>query len=62
MGYWEEVLNSDAPMYGGSGQGNFGGKEATPLSVHGESHSLNVTLPPLAIVVFRLAPHKGVLF
>jgi 1,4-alpha-glucan branching enzyme len=60
MGYWEEVLNSDAPMYGGSGQGNFGGKEATPQSVHGESHSLNVTLPPLAVVVFRLTPHKGV--
>ena len=54
MGYWQEVLNSDAPIYGGSGQGNFGGKEATPLSVHGESHSLNVTLPPLAIMVFRL--------
>jgi 1,4-alpha-glucan branching enzyme len=54
MGYWEEVLNSDAPLYGGSGQGNFGGKEATPQSVHGENHSLNVTLPPLAIIVFRL--------
>ncbi len=54
MGYWEEVLNSDAPIYGGSGQGNFGGREATPLSVHGENHSLNVTLPPLAILVFRL--------
>jgi 1,4-alpha-glucan branching enzyme len=54
MGYWQEVLNSDAPMYGGSGQGNFGGKEATPQSVHGESHSLNVTLPPLAMMVFRL--------
>ncbi len=54
MGYWQEVLNSDAPLYGGSGQGNFGGKEATPLSVHGESHSLNVTLPPLAMMVFRL--------
>jgi 1,4-alpha-glucan branching enzyme len=54
MGYWEEVLNSDAPIYGGSGQGNFGGKEATPLSVHGKNQSLNVTLPPLAMVVFRL--------
>ncbi|MCA1764817.1 MAG: 1,4-alpha-glucan branching enzyme, partial [Desulfobulbaceae bacterium] len=54
MGYWEEVLNSDAPIYGGSGQGNFGGKEATPLSVHGKNQSLNVTLPPLAILVFRL--------
>ena len=54
MGFWEEVLNSDAPIYGGSGQGNFGGKEATPFSVHGENQSINITLPPLAIVVFRL--------
>ncbi|MGW8194757.1 MAG: 1,4-alpha-glucan branching protein GlgB [Desulforhopalus sp.] len=54
MGYWQEVLNSDAQLYGGSGQGNFGGREATPLSVHGEKHSLNVTLPPLAMMVFRL--------
>jgi len=54
MGYWQEVLNSDAELYGGSGQGNFGGKEATPRSVHGENHSLNVTLPPLAMMIFRL--------
>ena len=54
MGFWEEILNSDAPLYGGSGQGNFGGKEATPQSVHGQPHSLNITLPPLAMVVFRL--------
>ncbi len=54
MGYWEEVLNSDAPLYGGSGQGNFGGKEATPQPIHGESHSLNITLPPLSMTVFRL--------
>ncbi|MDP1166168.1 alpha amylase C-terminal domain-containing protein, partial [Klebsiella pneumoniae] len=24
-GYWREVLNSDAALYGGSGQGNMGG-------------------------------------
>ncbi len=54
MGFWEEVLNSDAPLYGGSGQGNFGGREATPESVHGQPHSLKVTLPPLAMMVFRL--------
>ncbi len=24
-GFWDEVLNSDAPLYGGSGQGNLGG-------------------------------------
>src|SRR6185436_7062210 len=29
-GRWRELLNSDAPVYGGSGMGNFGGAEATP--------------------------------
>ena len=51
-GYWAEVLNSDAPLYGGSGQGNMGGMDAAPVPVHARSHSLNVTLPPLALVVF----------
>lgn len=52
-GYWKEVLNSDATIYGGSGQGNFGGVEANPISVHGRSHSLTLTLPPLAMVALR---------
>jgi 1,4-alpha-glucan branching enzyme len=52
-GYWEEVLNSDATLYGGSGLGNFGGAEAAPLSMHGRPWSLTITVPPLAIVVFR---------
>jgi 1,4-alpha-glucan branching enzyme len=52
-GYWEEVLNSDATIYEGSGQGNLGGVEATPVAAFGHYYSLNVTLPPLAIVAFR---------
>ena len=52
-GFWKEVLNSDAPLYGGSGQGNFGGLHAVPLPVHGLSYSLNMTLPPLAVVVYQ---------
>jgi 1,4-alpha-glucan branching enzyme len=52
-GYWRELLNSDAPLYGGSGQGNVGGADASPLPAHGRPHSLNLTLPPLGIVVFR---------
>ncbi len=34
-GYWREVLNSDAPIYGGSGIGNLGGVEAAPVPAHG---------------------------
>ncbi len=52
-GYWKELLNSDAPEYGGSGQGNFGGKEATPIPCHGYYHSLSLTLPPLGVLVFK---------
>ena len=52
-GFWKEVLNSDAPLYGGSGQGNFGGVEAVPLPVHGQPFSLSMTLPPLGVVVYK---------
>ena len=52
-GYWREVLNSDASLYGGSGQGNEGGLNTAPLPIHGRPYSLNMTLPPLGIVVFR---------
>ena len=52
-GFWREVLNGDAALYGGSGQGNLGGIEASPVSASGRYHSLTATLPPLAILVFR---------
>jgi 1,4-alpha-glucan branching enzyme len=47
-GHWRELLNSDAPLYGGSGQGNLGGVESHPVSAHGHPQSIVVTLPPLA--------------
>ena len=52
-GFWKEVLNSDAPLYGGSGQGNFGGLQAVPLPIHGLPYSINMTLPPLAVTVYQ---------
>jgi 1,4-alpha-glucan branching enzyme len=52
-GYWKERLNTDATIYGGSGQGNMGGVESNPLPVHGRPHSLSITLAPLGIVVFE---------
>ncbi len=53
-GRWVELLNSDAPIYGGSGMGNLGAVEAAPVGAHGRSRSLTLTLPPLSILV--LAP------
>ncbi|HSB44591.1 MAG TPA: 1,4-alpha-glucan branching protein GlgB [Nitrospira sp.] len=52
-GFWKEVLNSDATCYGGGGWGNMGGVEAVPISLHGRSHSLTLTLPPLAAMFFK---------
>ena len=52
-GAWREVLNSDAWNYGGSGQGNLGGVDSVPVPYHGQYHSLNLTLPPLGVVVFK---------
>ncbi len=51
--FWDEVLNSDAVHYGGSGWGNLGGVEPSPLPSHGQPASLNLTLPPLAAVFFK---------
>ncbi|HEX4266816.1 MAG TPA: 1,4-alpha-glucan branching protein GlgB [Steroidobacteraceae bacterium] len=50
-GWWRERLNSDAADYGGSGIGNFGGLEASPLPSHGMTHSVALRLPPLAALV-----------
>ena len=52
-GFWRELLNSDAPIYGGSGAGNFGGVEATPMPAHGKLRSLTLTLPPLSTIVLK---------
>jgi 1,4-alpha-glucan branching enzyme len=51
-GFWRELLNSDAEVYGGSGIGNRGGMHAEAASVRGHEHSLVITAPPLAVVVF----------
>ena len=52
-GMWSEVLNSDAETYWGGGYGNMGGVEAAPVPMHGRPYSLNLTLPPLAIIFFK---------
>jgi 1,4-alpha-glucan branching enzyme len=56
-GSWREVLNSDATLYGGSGQGNFGGLSTIPLPIHGRAFTLNMRLPPLGVVAFQPDSH-----
>ena len=54
-GRWEELLNSDAVAYGGSNLGNDGGRESEMQSADDFDQSLVIELPPLALVIFRLA-------
>ena len=50
-GRWELAINTDAAGYGGSGLGQ-GEAQAEPVPVHGQPHSLALTLPPLATVIY----------
>ena len=52
-GFWREIFNSDAKLYGGSGHGNMGGVETVPLRMHGRPSMLTLTLPPLGAVFLK---------
>jgi 1,4-alpha-glucan branching enzyme len=52
-GIWRELLNSDAREYGGSGWGNLGSVESSPISAHGRLEALTLNLPPLATIMLR---------
>jgi 1,4-alpha-glucan branching enzyme len=52
-GFYEEILNSDSELYGGSNLGNLGGALAEAVPYHGRPYSLSLLLPPLACCVFR---------
>ena len=54
-GAWREVLNTDAAIYGGGNLGSGGQVGAGEHSAHGRSHSLELVLPPLAMVVLKPA-------
>jgi len=58
-GFWREVLNSDAKEYGGSGSGNFGGREAEEIPAHGKPFSLKLMLPPLGALFLKAAELKA---
>ncbi|MGD0634150.1 MAG: 1,4-alpha-glucan branching protein GlgB [Beijerinckiaceae bacterium] len=54
-GFYREILNTDAGLYGGANIGNEGGTGTQNVPAHGEAQSITVTLPPLATVFFQLA-------
>jgi 1,4-alpha-glucan branching enzyme len=49
LGYWREILNTDAATYGGSNVGNGGGVQAFE---HNLLPEVNLVIPPLATVFF----------
>jgi len=53
-GHWIERINSDAADYGGGGRGNLGGVASRAIPSHGRADSIEITLPPLATLIFEL--------
>ncbi len=52
-GYYREIMNTDAAIYGGSNTGNMGGQEAIAHPAQGRPHSLVITLPPLSALYLK---------
>ncbi|MBN2058280.1 MAG: 1,4-alpha-glucan branching protein GlgB [Candidatus Saganbacteria bacterium] len=52
-GLWQEILNSDALDYGGSGKINPDGVNTENIKAHGRPQSLVLDLPPLGIMLFK---------
>lgn len=55
-GSWEEVLNSDAAIFGGSGITNGHAVQADRHAFHARPYSIDITLPPLGVSVWK---YKG---
>jgi 1,4-alpha-glucan branching enzyme len=55
-GRWQELINTDAAVYGGSGAGNLGAVEAVAEAWHGMPASAVITIPPLAALWLAPAP------
>lgn len=53
-GFYKELFNSDAREFGGSNMGNLGGKWSQEWSFHNRPHSIDICLPPLGVLVFKL--------
>jgi len=52
-GKWTEIFNSDAKAYWGSGVENGAPMTTEVIGWHGREHSITITVPPLAAVIFK---------
>ena len=55
-----EVFNSDSEEFGGSGKGNMGATKRTEnLPCQNQRYSIELCVPPLSCMYFKLQPYKG---
>ncbi len=55
--FYKEILNSDAKIYWGSNMGNAGGLNSDAIAWHGKQYSIQVTLPPLSVLILKPLKH-----
>ena len=53
--FYKEILNSESEIYGGCNLGNIGGIRAESVTSHSRQFSINLTIPPLSVLIFRPA-------
>lgn len=53
-GTYEQILNSDAEEFGGSGCVHIANIESAGIAAHGRDHSITIDLPPLAVLILRV--------
>ncbi|MDQ3071020.1 MAG: 1,4-alpha-glucan branching protein GlgB [Acidobacteriota bacterium] len=58
-GFYQEALNSDGGVYGGSNAGNTGGVATEAVASHGHAQSLLLTLPPLGCLFLKRTDVPG---
>jgi 1,4-alpha-glucan branching enzyme len=57
--FYKEILNSDSKIYWGSNMGNAGGMTSDKIPWHDKPYSINITLPPLSVLVFKPIPSSN---
>ncbi len=60
-GFYTELINSDSAHYGGGNIGNNGGLHTEDTAWHQWKQSLNLTIPPLGIIILKVTaqPENG---
>jgi 1,4-alpha-glucan branching enzyme len=53
LGIYEEIFNSDAVEYGGSGQLNDHEMKAEKIGYHNQPYSATITVPPLGVTILK---------